>query len=135
MRETAAGQEARSLGTIVRDLSDDLRTLLRAEIALAKLELKASFMGLGGAAAMFGVAAFLALIAAVLLIVTLILVLGLWMPHWLATLLVALLVLGVAGALVYLGKKRLSRTHLAPTDTINSVRGDIEAVRSGVRRN
>lgn len=129
-----ADGETRTLGTIVRDLSDDLRTLLRAEIALAKLEIKQSLTGFGGATAMFAVAAFLGLIAGALFIVTIILVLALWLPHWAATLIVMLLVLAMAFALVVMGKRRMQATSFAPTATIESVKADVESVRAGVRR-
>lgn len=134
MRNPMSDAETRTLGTIVRDLSDDFRTLLRAEIALAKLELRQSLTGLGGAAAMFAAAAFLAAIGGALLIVTVILVLALWMPHWLASLIVTLLVLVLAVILVVMGKRRMQRTSLTPAATIESVKADVETVRSGVRR-
>lgn len=124
----------RSIGSVIRDLTDDLRTLLRAEIALAKLEIKQSLAGVGGATAMFAGAGFLAAMAGVLLIVTLILVLALWMPAWAATLIVAILMLIGAGLFAFAGKKKLERTTLTPTATIESVRTDIETVRAGMRR-
>lgn len=129
-----ADAESRTLGTIVRDLSDDFRTLLRSEIALAKLEIRQSLTGFGGAAAMFAAAAFLGLIAGALFIVTVILVLAIWLPHWAATLIVLMLVLLLAGILVIMGKRRMQRTKLAPEATIESVKTDVETLRAGVRR-
>ena len=126
--------EGRSLGSVIRDLSDDLRTLLRAEIALAKLEIKDTLAGMGGAAAMFGVAAFLLVIAGALLIVTLVLVLAIWLPAWASTLILAVLLIIGAGLLVVAGKNRLKRTSLAPTATIDSVRADFEVMRGSVGR-
>lgn len=126
--------EDRSLGAVVRDLVDDIRTLIRSEIALAKLEIRNSIAGVGGAAGMFTVAGFMAAIAGLLLIVTLILVLALWMPAWVATLIVAILLLAGAGALVFAGKNRLQRTAVVPAATIESVRTDLEAMRGSARR-
>ena len=43
----------RSLGTIFKDLSADISTLFRSEIALLKLEVKDTVAKLGGGTAMF----------------------------------------------------------------------------------
>lgn len=125
---------SRSLGSVVRDLSDDLRTLLRAEIALAKLEIRESVTGMGAAAGMFGVAAFLLTIAGVLLIVTLVLVLALWLPAWAATLILSVLLVIGAVLLILAGKNKMKRTSIAPTGTIDSVRTDFRVMRGSVRR-
>jgi len=50
----------RSLGTIFKDLSADISTLFRSEIALLKLEVKDTVAKLGGGTAMFAGALFLA---------------------------------------------------------------------------
>lgn len=56
-----------TIGKLAIDAVEDIRKLVRAEIALAKAELKASAIGAGVGAAMFALAALLVLMALILL--------------------------------------------------------------------
>ena len=59
--------EEPTIGKLVVDASRDVSTLLRSEIALAKSELKVSVKAGGIGLALFGVAAFLGLLAIIML--------------------------------------------------------------------
>jgi uncharacterized membrane protein YqjE len=74
----------RTLGSIVRGLTEDLSMLFRSEIALAKLELKETVSKLGGGIGLLSAALFCLLFGLAFLLVMLILVLALWMPAWAA---------------------------------------------------
>lgn len=124
----------RSLGTIVRELTQDLSTLFRSEVALAKLELKQAVAALGGVGALFAAALFCALFGAALLLVTAILALALVMPAWLATLIVAVLLLALAGALSMAGRKKMARVDFKPSATVESIKTDISTIKSEIRR-
>jgi hypothetical protein len=124
----------RSLGTIVRDLTQGLSTLFRSEVALAKLELKQAVAALGGVGALFAAALFCALLGSALLFVTAILALSLVMPAWLATLIVAVLLLAVAGALILAGRKKMARVDFKPSATVQSIKTDIHTIKSELRR-
>lgn len=120
----------RSLGEIIKELMADFSTLIRSEIALAKLEIKHSMTRLGMGGVFFIVAGILALTGVILLIVTLILVLAIWLQTWAATLLVAILVFIMAGAAAAFGKKKLTNVEFVPRASVESVRTDISSIKN-----
>lgn len=114
----------RSIGTLFADLTDDLSKLFRLEIALVKLELaeKARRLGRGAVAvAAGGVLAFSAWLA---LMAAAILGLATVLHPWLAALIIGVLVLVIAGVLLWLGKRWLDAQRLVPRRTLNSLRED-----------
>jgi len=117
----------RSLGQLFGDLSRQLSTLVRQEIALARAEITArvgtvgrgaTMVGIGGAVAYAGL---LALVAAVAL-----LLMDAGLAPWLAALVVALITAATGGALVAYGRTEIARTDLAPRRTIETIRDDAE---------
>jgi uncharacterized membrane protein YqjE len=114
--------QSRSLGTLLSDLTNQLTTLVRQEIELAKVEMSQKLTALGKDAMMIGAGAamlyagFLGLLAAAAVI------LSLWMPAWLAVLIVAVVVLGVGAAVFVSGKNRLKKRDIKPTQTIISLK-------------
>ncbi|MDP9863602.1 MULTISPECIES: phage holin family protein [Streptosporangium] len=97
-----------SLGALVAAASDQISTLVRAEIELAKSELRFDAKRAGMAAGLFGAAAFMAhlcLILASFAIAYAMVELGVW--TWLAFAIVTVFYLLVAGLLVFLGVRRL----------------------------
>jgi len=119
-------RDERSLGELFAELSRESTTLVRQEIALAKAEMtqKATRVGkdvgflLAGAAVLY--AGFLGLLAA------LILVLNVWLPSWLAAFVVGLVVAGVGGFLVQKGRSALTQEDLAPRQTMETLKEDVE---------
>jgi uncharacterized membrane protein YqjE len=128
------GGAERTLGEIVRGLTEDISVLVRSEIAMAKLELKQAVGKLSGGLAMFGVALFCALFGLAFLLVTGILALALIMPAWLAALLVAVMLFVAAGVLAVLGKKKFSSLNFVPSETISQVRQDIDTIKADIAR-
>jgi hypothetical protein len=55
------------------------------------------------------------------------------LPGWLAALIVALVVLAIAGALVFIGKSRFDADSLMPRRTMRSLREDEEWLRERLR--
>ena len=118
----------RSIGELFSDLSRELTTLVRQEMALATAEMghKAARAGrdlgmlaLGGAVAYAG---FLALLAA--LIYVLVEVAGL--HAWVAALLVGVVVAGIGGLLIWRGLAALRDLNLAPKQTIETLKEDVQ---------
>lgn len=97
-----------SLGTLVAAASDHISTLVRAEIELAKAELRFDAKRVGVAAGLFGAAAFMAHLCLILGSFALaygLVAAGMW--TWLAFLIVTVFYLLVAGLLVFVGIRRL----------------------------
>ncbi|MDX1582089.1 MAG: phage holin family protein [Thermoanaerobaculia bacterium] len=119
----------KSVGTLFRELTQDLSTLFRSEIELAKLELKQSVTKLGIGGVFLALAGGAAVGGLILLVVVLILVLALWMPAWAATLIVAILMFAAAAGMALLGRNRMQSVDLKPEVTIENVKADIETLK------
>lgn len=108
---TATGADAelrdRPTGDLVKELSGQISTLVRAELELAKAELseKGKKAGIGGG--MLGGGGVLALFGLGLLLTTAVLALQLVMADWLAALIVGVVVLATAGVLAMIGKNKV----------------------------
>lgn len=120
----------RSLLTLLTDLPGLVSELIAAEIEQLKAELKRKFTALGIGAGLLAGAAVVLLFMVGVLLTAAILALSLVMPGWLAALLVALVLLLVAALLGWIGYRKLqSGIPPVPTDTINSLKQDLDVVR------
>lgn len=125
----------RSLGTIIKELTADLSTLFRSEIALLKLEIKEAVAKLGIGGVLLGAGAFLALVGVAFMFVTITLgLVALGVPAWLSSLIVTIALFVGAGALALMGKNKLQSVNFVPTESIDHIRGDIDAIRGDVER-
>ena len=120
-----------SAAELVKQVSEQTQRLIRQEIALARLEIsdKAKHAGMG--AGMLGGAAMVAFFGVGTLIAMLVLLLATALDAWLAALVVAVVLLAVAGILAIAGKGQLARAAPpAPEQAIESVKADVEEVRA-----
>lgn len=135
MSNYTATERERSLGTIIKELTADFSNLFRNEIALLKLELKESAAKLSGGAALMSAALFLALIGIAFLFVTITLgLVALGVPAWLSALIVTIVLFAAAGVLALMGKKKLESVNFVPSDSIEQIRGDLDALKADVAR-
>jgi uncharacterized membrane protein YqjE len=124
----------RSLGELLRQLSEQTTRLVHQELELAKAELQQKGKEAGAGAGMFGGAGALGLAALGALTACFILALNAIMPAWLAALLVAVVYGIVAFVLVKQGQARMKRaTPPVPTQTIETVKEDVEWAKTQVR--
>jgi len=126
---TPTDKPERTLGQLVSDASRDLSSIVRAEVALAKAEVKveARTAALGGAMfAVAGVVAFLALI--LLLVAAAYGLVALGLSPWLAFLIVAVVLLVLAAVLALVGKSRLSRLG-APERTVRTAKETVATLK------
>jgi len=115
----------RSLGQLFGDLSRQLGTLVRQEIELAKTETTSRVTSVGRDAAMLGAGAALGYAALLVGLVGIaILLADLGLTPWLAFVVVALVIGGVAAVLIQQGRERLQRTDVAPRQTIETLKDD-----------
>jgi hypothetical protein len=120
----------RSLGDLFAELSRETTTLVRQEISLATAEMsrKASragkdvgFLAVGGAVVYAGVLAILAAI-----------IIGLGqagLPWWLSALIVGVVVAGGGYLLIRRGLDNLKHEDMAPRQTMETIKGDIDALK------
>ncbi len=93
---------------------------------------KGKRMGFG--AGLFGAAGLFALFGAATLVAAAVLALALAVPGWLAALIVGATLLLVAGIAALAGRKEVTQAvPPVPEEAISGVRGDVDAVKQGVR--
>jgi len=102
--------DKQSLGTMISGVTEDLSTLIRGEIELAKTEVRESVQVAGRGGAMLVGAAVTAFLALIFLLLTLAWVLvQLGLPTWAGFGIVTLLLIIVAAILGLVGKKQLEQ--------------------------
>ena len=130
-----APESERTIGTVVRDLTEHISTLFRSEIELLKLELKDTFGKLGSGVALFIGAAFLGVFGVGFLFVTIVLgLVRLGVPAWLSTLIVTLVLLACAAILAVMGKKKFAAVQFVPEESVKQIKADVETIKADISR-
>ncbi|MDQ2857815.1 MAG: phage holin family protein [Candidatus Eremiobacteraeota bacterium] len=124
------------LPELLRQLSTDTATLVRQEMQLARAEITQKGKQAQSSVTGFGTAALAGLGAFGALTTFLIALLADWLQRvWLAALIVAVIYGVVAFVAARSGKKALEEVGSPiPTQTVETVKEDVDAVRAGVRR-
>jgi hypothetical protein len=124
---SAAPAAHRGVTRLAADLAVDTSRLVRLEIALAKAEVAEQARMLGSGVATIAAGVFVLIVAFPVLVASLVLGLAEALSPWLAALLVGGLLLVLAAALFFVGAKLAQRgSNLAPTQTIESARQDLQ---------
>lgn len=125
---TGASQtgDARSIGEIVGDVSQDLTTLVRQEIELAKTELKEEAVKAGKGAGMLGGAGLAGYFAILFLSTTLMFMLDEFLDMWAAALIVTVLWAIGTAVLAVIGKKRLRASRPQLPQTQQTLKEDVQ---------
>jgi hypothetical protein len=127
--------ENASTGQLISQLTEQISRLVRDEARLAQAEVTQKAKKLGVGAGLFGGAGLVAFFGLAALITAAILALALVLPHWLAALIVAVVLFAVAGVLALVGKKDVEKgSPPVPTEAISSVKTDIATVKESARR-
>jgi len=123
-----------STSELVQRASEQITTLVRDEIALAKAELTEKGKHAGIGIGLFGGGGVLALYGVGALIATLIIVFDLFLDLWLAALIVTVVLFLVAGILALVGKKQVTKAiPPEPEEAIESVKADVDEVKHAVK--
>lgn len=115
-------RQERSLGELFSDLTDQTRTLVRQEIALAKTEVteKATVVGKDVASMVAGATVLYA--GFIVLLAALVIGLGRFISYGGAALLIGLITVGAGAFLVMRGVNDLKQTNLKPTKTTETLK-------------
>ncbi len=119
-----------TIGRLVNDALQDVSTLVRSEIALAKAEVSADAKKAGKAGAMFGAAGFIGVLGVIFLLHTIaqgLIAAGL--APWLSYLIVTLLLFVLAGILALVGKSALKGFSGKPARAISTTQETVAAVK------
>jgi hypothetical protein len=118
-RRDVPSKDDPTIGRLVADATRDVSSLVRSEIALAKSELKISVKAGGIGLALFGVAAFLAVLAVIMLSVAIAYFLHMTgLPLAFCFLIVFALYLLLAGLLAFIGVRKVKQVR-APERAIH----------------
>ena len=124
----------RSLGELLKQLSEEATRLVHQELELAKAELSQKGRQAGAGAGMFGGAGALGLAALGALTACFILALNAVMPAWLAALIVAVVYGAIATFLALRGRDKVKQaTPLVPKQTVETVKEDVEWAKTQMR--
>jgi len=125
-------RDERSLGELFSELTREISTLTRQEVALAKTELSAKIgsvgrdLGLVAAGGAVAYAGFLVLLAFVVLL------LGTVMSLWLAALIVGVIVTAIGGWLVWKYWTAFTKVNPTPTETMQTLKEDGRWIKENV---
>ena len=131
--ESPAGADA-PIGELVKQLTDQTKTLVKQEMRLAQVELQEKGKKMGVGAGLFGAGGLVGFFGGAVLIVAIVLALDTAMPAWLAALIVAVVLLAGAGIAALMGKKQIEKaTPPAPEAAMESVKKDVTTVKEAAR--
>jgi uncharacterized membrane protein YqjE len=123
------------VGELVKQLSEQMSTLVRRELQLAQLELQEKGKRAGIGAGLFGGAGAIALFGLGVLIAAAVLVLATAVEPWLAALIVGVVLLAIAGIAGLMGKKQVEQAvPPAPEQAIQSTRRDVSEIKERAAR-
>lgn len=124
-----------STGELISQLTTQVSTLVRDELALARIELTEKGKKAGVGVGMFGGAGVLALYGVGALIATAIAALALVLPVWAAALIVAVVLFLVAGIVALVGKKNLAKAAPpVPTEAVEGAKLDVQTLKEHAHR-
>ena len=123
-----------SSAELIRHVSELVPRLVREELALGRLELAEKGKRAGAGAGMFGAAGLIGWFGLAVLIATAVLGLAEAFAPWLAALIVAVILLVVAGVLGLLGRSQFKKAvPPKPEKAIASVQEDVRVVKESAR--
>ncbi len=126
--------EDKSTADLLRDLSNELTTLVHQEIELAKVELTEKTKRVGAGAGMFGGAAVVGLFGGGALVAAAIAGIATALSVWLSALIVGGVLLLLAGVLALTGRTEVARgTPPIPEQAIESSKEDVEWLKTQAR--
>ena len=128
--DPAPSTETRSIGAIVGDISNDLSTLVRQEMDLARSEIKHEITKVGKGAGMFGGAGVAGLLTLFFLSLAATYLLDNWIPVELAALLVAVIWGIVAAVLAARGRKEIKEAEPQLPTTQQTLKEDVQWARA-----
>jgi uncharacterized membrane protein YqjE len=125
MAEPVLGESLRGL---LRGILMDLRTLIREEVALARVEIREQAGRAKAAALSFGIAVAALAFGGIFLLIALATAIAdlLNWPVWAGFLIVAVVLSGVGMVMLTSGRKQLQSVHAVPEETISTLKENSE---------
>ena len=126
--------QTQSTGQLVKSIATDTGTLVRKEVELAKQEILEAITARLKAAGALGVAGVFGFIGLLFGCVAAVAALSLVFATWLAALIVMGSLFAIAGLAAMAGLLRMKKPSMAPTETVRTVKEDVEWARAQLKR-
>jgi uncharacterized membrane protein YqjE len=123
MPVTGDGTEP-SIGSLLTELTDDMGRLVRQEIELARVETTQKISRATRSIILMVAGGLVAYAGFITLLIAAAIALGAFMPYWLSSLLVGVVVLVVGAILLGSGRSSLSNMTVVPEETVESIKED-----------
>jgi uncharacterized membrane protein YqjE len=123
----------RSIADVLQDIVANVQTIIRAEIRLAKTEVKEEITKARAAAGIMAGGAVAALFTVWLLLLTIFFALATIMPFWAAALVLLIVMAIVTAILLTAGRKRLKAVNTKPEKTIETMKENVQWVKTQTR--
>jgi hypothetical protein len=114
----------------IQNIAGNLGDIVRSEVQLARAEMREEASKAARAGAMMAAGAILGLLGMAFVFWTIAFGLTQWLPVWASSLVVGVLLLGTSGALLSMGRGRMRQVHMKPEQTMESVREDVQWIKS-----
>ncbi len=132
---TTTQTQDQSTAALLRQLAEQVSTLVRDEVELARAELRQKGRRAGAGAGALGFGGVLALYGGGVLVAAATLAIDLVLPAWLAALVVGAALLVIAGLAAAAGRSQIRRaTPPVPEEALGSAREDLDAARERMHR-
>lgn len=118
-----------SMGTLVKDVTTHMSTLVRSEIELAKLEITETVKTGATGGAFFGVAAVIGAFSMFFFWFMVAWILAIWLPTWAAFTIVFFVMVLMAGLFAFLGLRKVKKVR-KPEKTIASLEATAAALKT-----
>lgn len=125
--------ETRSIGTVLSDIVEDLQHIVRAEVRLARVEIREELGKAWNSVALIMAAGLVGLMGAGLLLLSAVFALATVWPLWAAALTVGGVVAVIAALLASTGIHRMRAVRLTPQKTIETVKENIQWAKTRTR--
>lgn len=119
-------EDNRSMVEVLQDILGNVQGLIRAEVKLAKVEIKEEARKASQAAIVTAAGAIIGIYAVWLLLLTCLYALGLVIPLWASALVLFVVTAILAAVLLSAGKKRFQTVQPKPERTAETIRENVE---------
>lgn len=114
--------DRRTFGELLADLSKQMMTLVRKEIDLARMETTQKITDLGKDAVLISIGGALLYAGLLATLATAVIILAIWLSLWLSALIVSVSILATGAIVLLIGRSRLRRRDIRPSQTIISLK-------------
>jgi uncharacterized membrane protein YqjE len=125
-----AGENSRSIADVLQDILTKVQAIIRSEVRLAKTEVTEEVTKAGRAAGVMAAGVVTGLFTVWLLLLTSLFALATVIPMWGAALLLFVMMAVGTAVLLAVGKKRFKTVQVTPEKTIETMKENVEWVKS-----